>query len=275
MLLSYMRFLATSAKLLKFTFVLVQNNTSVEKYATFYYDANLSYFGWPHAAYGVLAILCLLVFVVTPTIVLLFYHLKSFQQCLTRCKLNRPGLHALVDAYQGCFKNSATDGSERRYFAGIYLLFRFCYVAFLIIPIDSLNILTVEIYLSALMIVVIYFRPYKITAHNFTNLMAAIFFVVYALGGPNPPVFIPILYIPFLALCSYLAYRLLKPCSCVQNICKNIKKMRKTVDKPPPPATADQALPIDVSVTTVSLDDYVADDLYADRILNPNEYKEQ
>ena len=51
--------------------------------------------------------------------------------------------------------------------------------------------------------------------------------------------------------------------------------MRKTVDKPPPPATADQALPIDVSVTTVSLDDYVADDLYADRILNPNEYKEQ
>ena len=130
MLLSYMRFLATSAKLLKFTNV----HNSKEDYAAFYYDANLSYFGWPHAAYGVLAILCLLVFVVTPTIVLLFYHLKSFQRCLTRCKLDRPGLHALVDAYQGCFKNSATDGSERRFFAGIYLLFRFCYVSFIITP---------------------------------------------------------------------------------------------------------------------------------------------
>ena len=125
MLLSYMRFLATSVKLLKFTFVIkgnIDDYYGVQNYTVaFYYDANLRYFGWPHALYGVLAILCLLVFVVTPTIVLLFYHLKSFQRCLTRCKLDRPGLHALVDAYQGCFKNSETDGSERRYFAGIYL----------------------------------------------------------------------------------------------------------------------------------------------------------
>ena len=77
-------------------------------------------------------------------------------------------------------------------------------------------------------------------------------------------------YIPFLALCCYLTYRLLKPCY-VQYIRKN---MRKTVNKPPSPPPADQA-PIDVPVTTVSLDDYVADDLYADRLLNPDEYKEQ
>ena len=155
MLLSYMRFLATSAKLLKFTFVMKYDYNS---YAVFYYDANLSYFGWPHAAYGVLAILCLLVFVVTPTIVLLFYHLKSFQRCLTRCKLDRPGLHALVDAYQGCFKNSATDDSERRYFAGIYLLLRFCYVAFFIIPIvtDPLAILTIATCVSGFMSLLYY-----------------------------------------------------------------------------------------------------------------------
>ena len=52
-----MCFLATSAKLLKFTFVV---NHSIYSYivvynytAAFYYDANLSYFGWPHALYGV------------------------------------------------------------------------------------------------------------------------------------------------------------------------------------------------------------------------------
>ena len=102
--------------------------------------------------------------------------------------------------------------------------------------------------------------------------MAGIVLFVCVFGIAFPPVFIPILFIPFLALCSYLTYRLLKPC-CVQNICKNIKKVRKTVDKPPSPPPADRA-PIDVTVTTVSLDDY-ADDLYADRILNPDEYKEQ
>ena len=80
MLLSYMRFLATSVKLLKFTIVY-----SKEDYAAFYYDANMNYFGWPHAAYGVLAILCLLLFVVTPTSDLKLLHLML-------------------------------DGSERRYF---------------------------------------------------------------------------------------------------------------------------------------------------------------
>ena len=202
MLLSYMRFLATSAKLLKFTIV---HNTddSTKDYAAFYYDANLSYFGWPHAACGVLAILCLLVFVVTPTIVFLFYHLKSFQRCLTRCKLNRPGLYALVDAYQGCFKNSATDGSERRYFAGLYLLFRFCYVIFLVTPLPTfpVSIVSFEVILSFIMAAMI-----ATIAHNFTNFMSVFFLFVCAFGGLIPPLFIPILF-----NCSLLS---LIACSC-------------------------------------------------------------
>ena len=122
-----MRFLATSVKLLQFT--PVYDEEKIFSHLAFYYDANLLYFGWPHVVYGVLAIVCLLVFVVPPMVVLLFYHLQCFQRCLTCCKLDRPGLHALVDVCQGCFKNSATDGSERRYFAGICLLFRALYVS--------------------------------------------------------------------------------------------------------------------------------------------------
>ena len=48
-----------SIKVLQFTFV-VQNNGLLSVTA-FYYDANLPYFGWPHALLGVFAILCLLV----------------------------------------------------------------------------------------------------------------------------------------------------------------------------------------------------------------------
>ena len=52
-----------------------------------------------------------------------------------------------------------------------------------------------------------------------------------------------------------------------------MKEENPTNDEPP---AEDQApLISDVPVTTVSLDDFVADDLYADRILNPNEYEEQ
>ena len=182
-LLSYMCFLVTSAKLLKFT--IVRNVSTGEGYAAYYYDANMSYFGWPHAVYGVLAILCLLVFVVTPTIVLLFYHLKSFQRCLTRFKLDRPGLHALVDAYQGCFKNSATDDSERRYCAGISLLFRFCYVAFFIIVNFATKPLPILIFTACvscfMLLLLIILRPYKSIGQNITNFLIIAFLTGYLL----------------------------------------------------------------------------------------------
>ena len=116
LLLSFMCFLATSVRLSYF--MIIDLNSTVN---TNHCDSIL----------GVTAVLCLLVFVVPLMVLLLFYHLKIFQQCLTWCKLDRPGLRALVDAYQGCFKNSATD-KERKYFAGLYLLFQFCYLGFVV-----------------------------------------------------------------------------------------------------------------------------------------------
>ena len=270
-LLSYMRFLATSVKLLKFTIVYRKDDGEVE-FVAFYYDANLSYFGWPHAVYGVLAILCLLVFVVTPTIVLLFYHFKSFQRCLTRCKLDRPGLHALVDDYQGCFKNSATDGSERRFFAGIYLLFRFCFVAFFfIVPFvnDSRKILIFTASESCfILLLVILLRPYKSIVQNITNFFIIAFLAGYAFV-PDSLSIMPVVFFPLLVLCLYLIYRLVKHC-CVRIICK--KKQERN------PGNVQQSneerAPLIVPVTTVSIDNYVPDDLYADRVLNPDEYNE-
>ena len=284
MLLSYMCFLDTSVKLLKFTFVIkgnIDDYYGVQNYTVaFYYDANLRYFGWPHALYGVLAILCLLVFVVTPTIVLLFYHLKSFQRCLTKCKLDRPGLHALVDAYQGCFKNSETDGSERRYFAGIYLLLRFCHVAFIVAPINTPYFAIEEICISFLVAaMIVLFRPYKKVVHSFTNfifvflllLLSICVFTIAINDFITSIIALCIMYIPFFALCLYLTYHCLVKLCCVQTICKN-KTERNAVDEPPPDQ---EKAPLIVPVTTVSVNDFVADSMYADRILNPDEYNKQ
>ena len=164
-LLAYMRFLVVSAKLLQFIAIDAQSPSPLETMPV-------------HATLGTIAVLCLIVFNLLPMAVVLLYHLKIFQQCLTWCKLDRPGLHALVDAYQGCFKNSATDGKERRYFAGIYLLFRFCYVAFFVTSLSpvvfyrvqevNLNPLaTSEVCLSIVMIgQVLILQPYKQIVHN-------------------------------------------------------------------------------------------------------------
>ena len=41
------------------------------------------------------------------------------------------------------------------------------------------------------------------------------------------------------------------------------------------PKPNQERAPLIVPVTTVSVNNYIADDLYADRILNPDEYNEQ
>ena len=72
-------------------------------------------------------------------------------------------------------------------------------------------------------------------------------------------------------LCLYLTYHCLVKLCCVQTICKN-KTERNAVDEPPPDQ---EKAPLIVPVTTVSVNDFVADSMYADRILNPDEYNKQ
>ena len=297
-ILSYMRFLATSVKLLQFTRIRFYDEENSFSHLAFFYDANLPYFGWPHVVYGVLAIVCLLVFVVPPTVVLLFYHLQCFQRCLTWGKLDRPGLHALVDACQGCFKNSATDGSERRYFAGICLLFRVLYVSCFLASgffsssvISFLQAFIVPIFSHAcisfvLAAMVVILRPYKKTSHNFINCL--LFFYMFLISEvsvinliPLPNVkniyfeFSSVLYIPFLVLCLYFIYQLCKHCI------KHVQKRRNVVenqlqDDSDAAIDAEQA-PLLVPVMNVVMGncEYVADDLYTDRVLNPGGYNEQ
>ena len=298
LVLSFMRFLAVSIKVLQYTFV-VQNDSG-ESFIAFYYDANIPYFGWSHALLGVFAILCLLVFVFPLIFILLFYHLKIFQKCLSCCKLDRPGLTALVDSYQGCFKNSASDDVERRYFAGIYLFFRLYIGLFLIgIPIApilsnkpaGLNlspILIVEAGWSFLLAgLVILLRPYKKTTHNvidfcllfYMMLIAIMSFVSYDLSSLAGYFMI---YLPALVLLFYLLYKLMKLCyACCK--CKRSHQLLtpgqppiNNVEEPENSVQHDPNSPLHVPVVTHSslvLSDYVADDMFADRLLKPAGYR--
>ena len=86
---------------------------------------------------------------------------------------------------------------------------------------------------------------------------------------------VSVLYIPFLALCLYCTYQLCKLCV------KHVQKRRNAVanqsqDDSDAAIDAEQA-PLLVPVSNYAMGDceYVADDLYADRILNPGGYNEQ
>ena len=213
LLLAYMRFLAVSVKLLMFITL----------------DSKFASSQVAPVPLVIIPILCLLVFVILPMAVLLLYPFKIFQRCLTCCRLDRPGLHALVDAYQGCFKNSATDGQERRYFAGIYLLFRFFYVAVLVFFLNSVifiaylvrqntawlialpsSIACLSFLLAGLVLIL---QPYRKTSHNIIDFLTLFFMsLVAALTAIFNPLFFSIL--PLFVLLCYLIYRVIKCCCC-------------------------------------------------------------
>ena len=285
LLILFMCFLVTSIKLSYFIVIDVNSTNNINRSIDVLTE---------HAVLGVTAVLCLLVFVVPLMVLLLFYHLKIFRQCLTWCKLDRPGLHALVDAYQGCFKNSATDGKERRYFAGLYLLFRLCYFAFVALPItsytrvkyyhspndkyNSMEYTLLAVCKACLCFVmaglVLLLQPYKKTAHNVIDfLILVLMTVIGASSFTNYELVVDfeyiLVYLPFLVLVSYLVYRLLR-CICYQK--PKLDPHQSSPNKVNQPSESTPLLkPPTTSV--VALDNYKLDDLYPDRMVDPSGYK--
>ena len=229
-------------------------------------------------------------------VLLLFYHLKIFQQCLTWCKLDRPGLHALVDAYQGCFKNIATDGKERRYFAGLYLLFRFCFLASSFVLISSFFInnatnwedLTCQPLLVAsetsiclvMSGLVVILQPYKKTAHNVIDFLILLFMtVIYAmkwiLYSTVKRCFYSFNYgsfLPCFCLICYIVMRCIKRtcyCCVYSRLRQRLRNVRNTSPDGAHKSFSLDQMPLVTPPTTsvVSLDDQVEEEDDDDRHL--------
>ena len=111
-LLSNVKLLSTCVDIL--TPVTVYHFTTpdnVSQVTRLYYDATITYFGYSHFPYAVLAIAILSVLVVLPTVLLVLYPFRWFQRLKnllpSRCVLF---LNTFVDCFQGCYK----DGSKPR-----------------------------------------------------------------------------------------------------------------------------------------------------------------
>ena len=276
LLLAYMRFLAISVKLLMFI--------------TF--DSKFASSQVVPVPLVIIPILCLLVFVILPMAVLLLYPFKIFQRYLTCCRLDRPGLHAIVDAYQGCFKNSATDGREGRYFAGLFLLFRFCYVTGLVFALNpiftvswsqqndhsnpwGLALPSSAACLSFVMaVLVLLLQPYKKTSHNVIDFLTLFWMALYGALAVMSHYILGCLFLPFLVLVVYYMYRLIKcccgKCCCLtQNVHNSLRDNENNLSVP-----LERQPLLNLTSTKVKFADYVEDDVYPDRIVNPGGYTE-
>ena len=165
-LLSYSRMVQTSLKLLRYS-SLFNENGSVESFVV-YYDGTMPAYEGRHIIFVVIAVLVLLVFVVTPPLVLILYPLKVFHRLTSLCCSWSGGrFEQFLNAFYGSFKDGAKEGMrDYRFFAGLYLLYRgvFAVIRFLLTWAQVYLLQNVFCLLAIIAFTTL--RPYRNDMHN-------------------------------------------------------------------------------------------------------------
>ena len=178
LLLSNVKFLSVSFDLLTPTEVRNINGSLLCLFL--YYDASIAYFGKEHLPYAVVALLLLLIFVIFPIVLLLLYPMRCFQQCLGHCGVRWHALPIFVDAFQGCYKDGTNGTRDCRYFAALYLIFRFTFFVVDTFTVDVLFYTVGQFCLIVFAVMIAIIQPYKAEFAVY-NIVDTVFILTLAL----------------------------------------------------------------------------------------------
>ena len=293
LLLSFSKLLATSVMLLRPTFLFNVETGKLFK-TVYFYDGTVNYFGNARVILlNLFAIFTLIVFIILPSFLLLFYPMRRFRRVLEYLKLDRPGLVTFVNSFQECYKDGTNGTRDCRWFSAAYFLLRMipCVIDFSLIY-SSINFtVLLFLFLQGLMIlmlllVVIVF-PYKRRLYNqldITLLLLSIFILSLAIiqydsthERHNMTVNILLMIsfmIPFIGAVLYIGYHtVMKLIVCTRLSVKAWYNMRRVQNRSDDidsfvqdKATVSQDLTTDHTDLTPSL---------PDRLIHPSSYKDE
>ena len=277
LLLSYTKILLVSFSLLTPAGVYISNGRSVEKILKF--NPSVHFFQGDHLPYAIFALIILLTIGAIPPLLLLLYPSHTFQRFLSFFKLQSHGLRAFVDAFQGCYKNGADGGQERRYFAGIYFVFRIIvFLVFTVVSSIQVLLMLLQVTYTIFIVVFVIFQPYKKGRYNildtiFISILAVTniillyiynYLLIYGRFLYGMWYFTyALLHIPTLYMAGYIIYWLLIRSKCIRNHCTI--KLKQHNDEDDYHTLMDQASNISAqNLNTVSN--------LPDRVVNPHHY---
>ena len=169
-LLSFFSSSAASYTFIHHTYLRHINSSKISN--IFYWDGSDT-----HKNISVLTSTMLIIFTILPTVLMLVYPTRTFQKCLNCCGLRCLPLHIFMDAFQGCYKNGTDGTRDYRYFAGLYLLFRFLVASDIFsyfIALHQNPVLIIAIFSFSFALC----RPYK---NNYFNVVDCLFHAILAL----------------------------------------------------------------------------------------------
>jgi hypothetical protein len=88
------------------------------------YDLSVPYGSTQHIAFAAPSVLFSLIFIVLPTLLLIFYPFRMFRALLSKCKLDGIVLNTFVEKFYSCYRNGLDGGMDMRSFAGLYFVVR-------------------------------------------------------------------------------------------------------------------------------------------------------
>ena len=167
-LLSYNKILSVTTDLLIPTqiYKLGSNSTTFG----LYYSPTVMYFQGEHLPYAITALFILTIFVSIPTITLLLYPFHFFQKFLSIFPLNWHFLHALVDSFQGCYKDGTEPGTfDCRWFSTSVLLIRLLFFIIFGLTLSIMFFVYATAILTIFLIVIINVQPFKKVATRYPS----------------------------------------------------------------------------------------------------------
>ena len=177
LLLSYSKMIVVSLSLL--TPTAEKNDSGDIGTQVFFYDGSIRFFGREHLFYAIPAMLILGIFAIIPPLLLLLYPFKFFSRCLKFLRLRTLALNTFVEVFQGCYKDGTNGTPDRRYFAGIYFVFRVVIFSLFVPVIDfAVLLLSLQFIFTIGAVLIIFLQPYKV---NFYNKLDAAVFGILAL----------------------------------------------------------------------------------------------
>ena len=199
-LLSFFSFSAVSYSFFHHNYLRHINSSIIS--TIFYWDGSGT-----HTNISVLTFTMLIVLAILPIVLMLVYPTRTFQKCLNCCGLRCLPLHIFMDAFQGCYKNGTDGTRDYRYFAGLYLLFRFLVVC------DLLNYFSTHHLNPVFFLVIFSFsfalcRPYKNNCFNVVDCLfhAILALVVFVFSSDLLSASVPLRAFLLLLLCTPLFY---------------------------------------------------------------------
>ena len=255
------------------------NHHSRQKKCILYYDPTVKCHTQEHLIFAAIAVCVMVMFILTPTILLILYPTKLFRRCIACCGFRRwHALHIFVESFQGQYKDGTNGTRDFRMVSASFLILGILtMVSYL--PhhkIDTWPLLEMQ---SALFVIATGFyaiaKPYKTSFCNHATIFVFVLLVITSLFMLNATynsaakaftssvlMSVLLLCIPHMILIFYICYRIAKKAGITQCLTKKYTTLKDYILTFKGASQSETDLQDEFDISTLP-----------DRLVNPGEYE--